>query len=234
MKLAIRFIYISLFFILTGIEDGLGQPSEKNSVISLSDELRTLNDISLLPAYLDNSVVAQTSTYDITGGNEDGFSGKYSFIRRNPDSSLVIFDMQGPGVITRIWTPTPTEDSFDFIIDGKKILSIKYDDLFSGKVFPFVNPLCGQQLGGSYCYFPILFQKNCLIVCRGKKMQFHQIQYKLYPAGTRVKSFNSILDSMEKTNLENVISSWSSLPGIWETFALFLPVSCLQRMARWK
>ena len=183
--------------------------------ISLIDELKTLFDISELPVYLDNEIVAQVSTFDTTGGNEDGFTGKYSYIRRNADSSLVIFDIRGPGVITRISTPTPTEDSLDFYIDDNShpLLSIKYADLFSGKVFPFVSPLCGNQLGGYFSYFPILFQKNCRIICRGKKMQFHQIQYKLYPAGTRVKSFNSSLDSTEKASLRKVVNCWNGHPG---------------------
>jgi hypothetical protein len=129
---------------------------------------------------------AQVSSYDTTGGNNDGFGGQYSFIRRNADSSLVIFDVKGAGVINRIWTPTPTKDTLDFYIDDAKqpTLSINYMDLFSGKVYPFVQPLCGNQLGGYYCYYPILFQKRCVIVSRGKKMMFHQVGYRLYNKGT--------------------------------------------------
>lgn len=187
--------------------------AQNRQTITVADELKKLYDISSLPVYMTGSFVAQVSTYDTTGGNEDGFSGKYSYIRRNPDSSLVIFDVQGPGVITRIWTPTPTEDSFDFYFDGSRYpnFSIKYSDLFSGIVFPFENPVCGNQLGGYFSYFPILFQKNCKIVCRGKQLQFHQIQYKLYPKGTTVKTFDPKLDSTENTALNKTISYWSGL-----------------------
>ena len=130
--------------------------------ITVVDELKNFYNISELPSYRSNTYSAQVSSYDTTGGNNDGFGGHYSFIRRNADSSLVIFDVKGTGVINRIWTPTPTRDTLDFYIDDAKqpTLSINYMDLFSGKVYPFVQPLCGNQLGGYYCYFPILFQKH--------------------------------------------------------------------------
>ncbi|MFI5154375.1 MAG: glycoside hydrolase family 172 protein [Chitinophagales bacterium] len=178
---------------------------------SLSAELRSFYDISALPSYLSGTEMAQISSYDTTGGNDDGFNGKYSYIRRNADSSLVLADLHGPGVINRIWTPTPTSDTLDFYIDdnSRPALSIRFIDLFSGKVFPFIQPLCGNQLGGYYCYFPILFQKSCVVVDRGKKIQFHQIQYRLFPGETKVKRFNAALDEEEKQALTHIAALWS-------------------------
>ena len=192
--------------------------------ISLSDVLKSFTSIAALPSYENNTTVAQVSTYDTTGGNNDGFNGTYSFVRRNPDSSLVIFDIKGSGVINRIWTPTATTDTFDFYIDDgfRPSLSIAFSDLFSGKVFPFTAPLCGNALGGSYCYFPILFNKSCRIVVRAKKIQFHQIQYRLYPPGTTAKSFQGTLSADEKNILQNVNALWSytrTNPGLVKIFA---------------
>src|SRR3978361_445074 len=117
--------------------------------ITVVDELKNFYNISDLPSYRSSTYSAQVSSYDTTGSNNDGFGGEYSFIRRNADSSLVIFDVKGTGVVNRIWTPTPTNYTLDFYIDDAKqpTLSINYRDLFSGKVFPFVQPLCGNQLG---------------------------------------------------------------------------------------
>ncbi len=178
--------------------------------ITLTDELKQLTDISLLPQYRTNTYVAETSTYDRTGGNNDGFAGTYSYIRRNADSSLVMFDVTGCGVINRFATPTPTDDTLDFYIDDTTSVSfsIKYSDLFSGKVYPFVNPLCGNQLGGFYCYYPIMFNKNCRIVSRGKHLQFHQIQYRLYAPGSAAKSFSLQLNNDEKKALQNAAALW--------------------------
>ncbi len=186
-----------------------------NDTITLSSVLSSLYNIQELPTYMPGTYSAQVSSYDTTGGNDDGFSGKYSFIRRNADSSLVLFDVKGAGVINRIWTPTPNADTLDFFIDGNNTpaLSVTFEDLFSGKVQPFVSPLCGNDLGGFYCYFPILFQKSCRIVGRGKKIQFHQIQYRLYPAGTTVESFSGKLISEEQRALGTVQRIWNDDDG---------------------
>ncbi len=155
-------------------------------IITTKDELKEFTDFSRLPLYRSNTSLNEISTYDREGKNDDGFSGKYSFIRRNSDSSLVMFEATGPGIINRLWTPTPTDDTLDINIDDT-IFSIKYSDLFSGKIKPFTLPLCGNSLGGFYCYYPILFQDSCRIVSRGKKLQFHQIQWRSYAPGTIVK-----------------------------------------------
>lgn len=173
---------------------------------NLADELKALYDISLLPNYLDNSQVAQISSYDTTGGNDDGFSGKYSFLKRNPDSTLVIFQVKGKGVINRIWTPTPNTDTLDFYFgtSTEPSFSISFMDLFSGKQFPFVAPLCGNQVGGFYCYLPIPFEDGCTIISRGKKIQFHQIQYRLYNDQLPVKTFSLALTEEEKVAINKV------------------------------
>ena len=109
-----------------------GQP--KN--ISVATELKRLYDIRQLPQYVSGTHVWEKSSYDTTGGNDDGFSGKYSFARKNPDSTLILFEAKGKGVINRIWMPTHNDDTLDFYFDGKEkpAFSIKYYDLFSGKV----------------------------------------------------------------------------------------------------
>jgi hypothetical protein len=134
--------------------------------LELKDLLKEFYDFSSLPAYLTNTYSAQESSYDRTGNNNDGFNGTYSFVRRNQDSTLVLFDVKGTGVVNRIWTPTPTDDTLDFYIDNdlKPTFTISYRDLFTGKVYPFVAPLCANQLGGFYCYLPIPFSASCKIV----------------------------------------------------------------------
>jgi hypothetical protein len=118
--------------------------------------------------------------------------------------------MQGPGVINRIWTPTPTRDTLDFFIDDtlKPVMSVCYMDLFSGTIYPFTEPLCGNQLGGFYCYMPIPFEKSCRIISRGKKEQFHQIQYRLYKKDEQVVSFSPALNDEEREELKKIGALW--------------------------
>ncbi|MEO8416787.1 MAG: glycoside hydrolase family 172 protein [Ginsengibacter sp.] len=183
----------------------------QKQTIDISTELDRLMSIHDLPKYDENSVVRQFSSYDTTGNNDDGFSGKYSYIRKNPDGSLVLFEAKGNGVINRIWTPTPNEDTLDFYFgkSNNPSFSIKFSDLFSGKSYPFILPLCGNQLGGYYCYFPIPYKDGCIVVSRGKQMQFYQIQYRNYPNGYQVKNFGPILNSEEKSSYTKLISTWN-------------------------
>jgi len=193
------------------LAQNLNKGQNLSDTVSLASELKPYYDIGDLPAYRTQTVAGQISSYDTTGGNDDGFSGKYSYLRKLPDSSLIIFDVQGPGVINRIWTPTPSEDSLDFYIDDTThvAFTIKYKDLFSGKIFPFVAPLCNNQLGGYYCYLPVPFQKRCIIVYRGKQTQFHQIGYRLFPKETIVKKFNTELTAEEKSALQQIQNLWN-------------------------
>ena len=141
-----------------------------------SDELELLKKIDLLPTYRSNQLVEQISSYDRTGGNNDGFYGTFSYIRKENDK-LVIAELEGPGVINRIWTPTPTEDTLLFFFDGEKIprLKIKFSDLFSGNVFPFLKPVCGNEIGGYYSYIPIPYKESLKIVLDGDELLFHQL-----------------------------------------------------------
>jgi len=178
--------------------------------IDLASEFKQF-DISKLPVYLGGTTEHEETTYDRKWGNDDGFVGTYSFVTRKADSSLVMLDVDGPGVLNRIATPTPTKDTLDFYIDHatKPSLSICYYDLFSGKVYPFIAPLCDTAVGGYFCYFPVLFQKHLKIVCRGHHLQFHQLGYRLFAKGTTVRSFKLPFSKAEQEALATLKSNWS-------------------------
>lgn len=218
IRLTVCIVMITLIFFLQCRDHQTRGEKVEAYQVSVASELKNLYDLSRLPIYGDYES-HQVSTYDTTGGNDDGFSGKYSYIRKNPDGSLVIFDVTGSGVINRIWTPTPTSDTLDFYIDDpvNVTFSICYKDLFSGEQYPFIEPLCGNQIGGYFCYFPIPFEKSCKIVCRGRELQFHQIQYKLLSGSVAVESFSPILRSDEKESLDKLINKWEGsiieMPG---------------------
>lgn len=188
-----------------------GQTNPK-TILGVRDFLNEYLNFSSLPLYQQDTYCGQVSSYDTTGGNDDGFSGKYSQLYRNADSTLTIFEMKGPGVIQRIWTPTPSDDSLDFYIDDpvRPAFTLRYRDLFSGKVYPFVAPLCNNQLGGFYCYLPIPFNRSCKIVYKGKKTQFHQIQYRIFPPSTGLHSFQLPFSATEKKALVDISTYWSS------------------------
>lgn len=179
--------------------------------VNVSSELQKLIDIDRLPEYVDQTKLLQVSSYDTTGGNNDGFGGQYSFLYKNHDSSLVIFEEHGKGVINRIWTPTPTADTLDFYYSGADMpsFSIKFSDLFFGDVYPFEEPLSGNEIGGYYTYVPIPFEDGLKIVFRGKKLEFYQIQHLALPEHYEVENFAIDFSSAEKRLLEQLNQDWA-------------------------
>ena len=140
--------------------------------------------------------VGSFSSYDRTGGNDDGFSGKYSYLRKEGDG-LVIAELKGPGVITRIHTPTPTSDPIEFYFDGeaKPRICVPFNELFQTGGAALTSMLFGPSLvyaggGGYVSYVPLEFAKSIKIVLRGKRLQFIQINYALYEPGVPAKTFS--------------------------------------------
>lgn len=131
--------------------------------------------------------VGSVSSYDRTGGNNDGFGGQYSFVRKEEDG-LVLAELEGPGVIYRIWTPTPTDDIIEFYFDGEDepSIKVKFRDLFLGKHPYFVRPLAGYGGGGFYSYVPLCYEKSCKVFIRAERFQFYQINYATYPEETTI------------------------------------------------
>lgn len=171
-------------------------------------ELETLLCIDKLPAY-ENAEMAQVSSFDPSGGNDDGFSGKHSYIRRE-QGELVIAELKGPGVINRIWTPTPSTDSIRFYFDGEKTprINLPFIELFSGKTPPFTLPLCGNEIGGYYCYLPISYSKSLKITYKGNGLKFHQIQYKTFPEKEKIETYSPQLLLRNKSLTDSISRMW--------------------------
>jgi hypothetical protein len=159
-------------------------------VLTSTTGIDALGRLDLLPTLRTGKVAAITS-YDRTEGNDDGFSGKYSFVRKEGDT-LVLADLKGPGCIMRIHTPTPTDDPLEFYFDGETTprLRLAYKDLFSGKVPPFVTPVVSHAGGGDVSYVPMPYAKSCKVVLRAKSTQFYDLNYATYPVGTPVRTFD--------------------------------------------
>jgi hypothetical protein len=180
--------------------------------------------LDLLPAFKQSVEVGSVSSYDTTGGNDDGFSGKYSFVRKE-SVGLVIADLKGPGVIYRIWTPTPTNDMVEFYFDQEvnPRIRVRFIDLFSGKEPPFLSPVVGIGAGGFYSYLPLTYKKSCKVVVKAERVMFYQINYATFSIGSRIESyspspskeFNEHLDKARKllASSGSNISSYTTSRG---------------------
>nr|PZN55656.1 MAG: hypothetical protein DIU61_05380 [Bacteroidota bacterium] len=199
--LNMRYLQLLLLFV------GIAHVSAQDTFYR--QELTNLLDVSRLPLYRSGEMY-QLSSYDTTGGNDDGFSGKYSFVRKE-GNDFVIADLKGPGVINRIWTPTPTTDTIKFYFDGerKPRIAVPFIDLFRGDRFPFMAPLCGNQIGGYYCYLPIPYEKSLKIVYSGTNLRFHQTQYRTLDKRDKVKSFTVAMVDDNRDLFDNIEKVWN-------------------------
>lgn len=202
-----RFLTIVLL-IVVGFSSNAGRRNRLPEY-RMADELRQLSRLDLLPSYRSGAVDG-VSSYDSTGGNNDGFDGKYSYLRKE-EGKLVIADFKGPGVIDRIWTPTATNDTLEFWFDGENQprLKICFMDLFRSGKKPFVYPLCGNEVGGYFCYFPFTFKKSCKITFSGEMIQFHQISYRSLE-GYDVETFSPKLSAEESSLIDEICRKWSN------------------------
>jgi hypothetical protein len=188
--------------------------------IGLDAQLRIDRLAELRPAIR----IGAVSSYDRSGGNDDGFSGKDSFVRKEADG-LVLADLEGPGVIYRLWTPTPTEDVLEFYFDGESEPRIRrgFRELFTEGEHPFLQPLVGYGAGGFYSYLPIAYAKSVKILLRADRAQFYQINYAGYSADAAIRTYSGYTTSAELKRLEEVqrlfasagqdISRYATPPG---------------------
>ncbi len=175
--------------------------------------IEELYRLDRLPMFKESIKVASVSSYDRSGGNNDGFDGEFSYIRKEEDG-LVIADLQGPGVIYRIWTPTPSDDLMEFYFDGEKTprIQVKFRELFLGNYPGFEAPLAGFGAGGFYSYVPIPYEKSCKVLVKADRFQFYQINYAIYPGEMGITSY-TVKPNNEKRNLYNEVKELFSLAG---------------------
>ena len=180
-----------------------------DSCLAEGPGLQELARLDQLPV-LRNSRIASVSSYDRTGGNDDGFSGKYSFVRKEPEG-LILADLKGPGVIYRVWTPTPTDDVLEFLFDDEAAprVALKMRELFLGKHPLFPAPLAGFGAGGYYCYVPLPYAKSCVVRLRAQKMQFYQINYATFDDAAGVRTFEPAASGPEAALRANAVHLWT-------------------------
>ena len=125
----------------------------------------------------------QISSYDKSGGNEDG-NRQWAYLDFNRQArDFVIFDATGPGRLTRFWmTGWRDPGTLHFQVDGDVTLETPVADLFAGLVEPFVYPLVGDEevsSGGFFSYVPFDFSEH-LTIRTAAVSRYIQMQYYLY------------------------------------------------------
>lgn len=128
--------------------------------------LENLLDPARLP-YLKESRMRQVSSFDRTHGNDDRLT-------LQPGATAVLADVEGPGVVTRIWITISSQDPY-FL--RRILLRMYWDDEehpsvevpvgdFFGTGFEYAaygSQFVGMSSGGYYSYFPMPFDEAARI-----------------------------------------------------------------------
>src|SRR5262245_31875783 len=158
-----------------------------------------LTELSRYPI-LDPGVQAHyLSSYDRSGGNDDGFDGTYSALYVDSRGEHVIFDVKGPGTLENLWFTSrvngfsalgPGRLRFYFDDETAPRIDMDIDELFSGGSPPFVPPHvynAFQSSGGYVSTLPFPFARRLKITTE-KRVGFYNAYYHTYSPDREVSS----------------------------------------------
>jgi hypothetical protein len=203
---------------------------ERLTYLDLVKRLTDLEALAVLPAA--GEKCQQWSSYD-RGSKYDEKTGKYvgwfangdggGIIRREGELS-VFAEMEGPGVIWRIWSAAAGKGRVKIYLDGaaEPAVDLPFHNYFDGKEPPFQGKaLCHVVAMGWNSYVPIPFQKSCKILAENEIVeqqkladgktkrvvvkagwgQYYHFTYTLYPKETALPTFKLPLSAEETAAL---------------------------------
>ncbi len=173
----------------------------------------------LARAFPEGTRLAQFSSYD--RGSQKGKDKPLAwyanadlgnYLRREKTDhgyEFVMAEAKGPGALVRMWSANPGNKIWRIYIDGDKepAIAARGDDLLGGDVEPWTKAFADRRNMGGNFIFPIPFSKSIKVtvsrsVFTGSEsapMMYYHVDLRLYPEGTRVKSFTKAdLDGLEE------------------------------------
>ncbi|MBB4685786.1 glycoside hydrolase family 172 protein [Amycolatopsis jiangsuensis] len=139
----------------------------------------------------------QFSSFDRTGGNEDGFNGVYSCLRITA-AGCVIAEKTGAGEIESMWFTRDYGAMVDngrlkVELDGRTVLNRSLQDIVDGRLgAPFVWPLVGNGAdtsGGSVIKVPMPYRHSMRVTVQHNPLFYH-VTYREFPGSAGVATFD--------------------------------------------
>ena len=197
---------------------GLGEAPHRGDIRDLMFFLHRLRTLDHLPE-LESSHTAMSSTWDRSGGNQDGWDFKQVEGDRN-----ILLDVDGPGCIHRIFTgvvgeekvfgkPGPGATRMQIFLDHAEqpVFDMPVDRFFDDRNGPFPYPLVFHKTYPGML-FPIPFARHCrvqLFSPEGPNWgNYWQVTYTTYPPETPVKTVSWPLSDKEREELDRVRLAW--------------------------
>lgn len=157
----------------------------------------TYRRLDRMPGLSTGVRTAQFSSFDRTGGNEDGFDGRYACLRETA-AGCVIAEKSGPGEVGAIWFTRDEGDvrrtgNITIELDGEKVVDAPLQDLVDGKLgAPFVHPLVAnadETSGGVYIEVPMPYRESMRITTEHNPL-FHHVSYRTFADADGVRTFD--------------------------------------------
>jgi peptidoglycan/xylan/chitin deacetylase (PgdA/CDA1 family) len=194
-------------------------PSSTQAVRDVGWFLRRLRTLEHLPE-LEDSHTAMSSTWDRSGGNNDG--ADFKDVRAN--GCNVLLNVDGPGCIHRIFvgvlTPKQAGTRIQIFLDRRDqpAIDLPLPEFFDDERGPFSYPLVFHKTYPGLL-FPIPFARHCRVQLINPKhgtkewageewSNFWQLTYTRYAAGTPVESLAWPLRKSQRDELEQTCAAW--------------------------
>ncbi|AZO96819.1 DUF2961 domain-containing protein [Halocella sp. SP3-1] len=145
---------------------------------------------------------SETDSYIGWGANADGDG-----IIRQEGEEQVIAEIDGPGVIWRVWSADPKEGHIKIYIDDAEepVLDMPFKDYFDNSKPLFNFPeLVYIKARGCNNYLPITFQKSCKITLSEEWGAYYHVTYGEFPEESKVPSFKGKFNEEDRKALQEV------------------------------
>lgn len=219
-----HFLRLALLSILPGFGTAAGA-----NELTYADLVGRLYDMKVLAAPpVPGEKSGCFSSRDRAARYDEG-QGKYLDWHANADGGGFVdrqgtmMEMDGPGVIWRIWSARPEKGHLRIFIDGAAtpVLDQPFASLFDTGKPPFDFPeLVHVKAKGHNTFVPIPFQKSIRIVGGKGWGNFYQITYTRFPEGTTVPSFTGTFTESDREALRKANEVWGKRgPALFVTNA---------------
>lgn len=188
----------------------LAVAAEKLTYTDLIGRLTDLEHLAVLPPEGEKcqqfSSYDRRSVYDASSGKYVGWSanGDGDGFIRTEGQTQVLAEMEGPGVIWRIWSALAEKGHVQMYLDGSEdpVVDLPFIGYFNRQNAPFTGEaLVHMAARGQNCYVPIPFQKSCKIVADKNWGRYYHFTYTTYPKGTVLPTFSTKLSKAESQAL---------------------------------
>jgi len=200
---------VGVIIVLAGFVGACAPPDRDKNDVFFNSCLADLTNLEHL-AFAPTGYMRMDSSYDRTGGNEDG----HIFKGCKEGTTRVLADLKGPGCVRRIWlTGMPLEQKLDFYFDGesKPRLTRSAGEFRGLGKIPYVPPLCEEPGNAAICYLPIPYSRSLVVrSTMGEKCDFffYQINYESLPKETRLSSYYPGLYEKHAARLSEIAAAW--------------------------